>query len=247
MPTAPSEQPAEILLLFAFDGTLYVGDLPILAFARHCSDQLSIAAATDLVDNIRFFLEGKSYGDRIVDLSAAADGFQAVEILAVAAGLSQSQIEDARRAGRRDLARSAFALDAPEGLIGLFRDLPAARVVVVTDADPTGVHEVLEATGVSSYIHQVITGAGVPDSTSGIIKAALDTIGRGVDSDRMMVVGNRWADALAAAHHLGTATAMVDRFGRGDGTPTLRADTLGDLVPGLRDWALSHRPRQRVR
>lgn len=237
MPTDPSGRPADIALVFDFDGTLYVGDLPVLSHARHCAEQLSDAEATTLIDNVRLFLEGKSVGDRFVDLAPARDGLQAVEMLGAAAGLSTEQINDAYRASRRDLAGSAFAMDAPDGLRELLAGLERAHVMVVTNAGPTGVHEVLESVELSPYIDEVITGAGKPDSMPGIITAVLQRIAAPDQPRRLMVVGDRWDTDLTGAHRLGAATALVDRFGRGDGTPTFRAAELAGLIPGIRDWA----------
>src|SRR4051794_13310287 len=64
-PTIVRVSPA-LALMFGFDGTLYVGDLPVLAYARHCAEQLPAAQATALIDGIRFFLEGKSIGESSV-------------------------------------------------------------------------------------------------------------------------------------------------------------------------------------
>ena len=243
MPTAPSEQ-ADLALLFDFDGTLYVGDLPILAYARHCAGQLCVVDATALIDNVRFFLEGKSVGDRIIDLGDARDGFEAVEILAAAAGLTAPQIDAAYRAARQDLAGSAFALDAPEGLIALLAWLQPARVVVVTNADRTGVQEVLDAIQIAEHIDQVITDAGKPDAMPEIIGATLRRIVAEHQPQRLIAIGDRWSTDLADAHRLGAVTAMVDRFGRGDGTPTLRSSDLAGLVPEIRKWALTSRGRR---
>jgi FMN phosphatase YigB (HAD superfamily) len=237
VPTAPAPRSADIALLFDFDGTLYVGDLPILSHARHCADQLSVADAITLIDNLRLFLEGKSVGDRFVDLTTARDGLEAVEILGAAAGLSIEQIGDAYRSSRRDLAASAFAMDAPAGLLELLTELPGAYVLVVTNADPTGVQDVIDSIELAPYVDQLITAAGKPDSMPAVIGAALQRIAAPGRPERLMVVGDRWDTDLTDAHRLGAATALVDRFGRGEGTPTLRAADLAGLVPGIRDWA----------
>lgn len=236
VPTAPSGRVASTALLFDLDGTLYVGDLPILAFARHCAEQLSDHGATHLIDNVRYFLEGKSAGDRLVDLGAAQDGDDAVEILAAAAGLTPDRVAAAHRAARADLAGSAFALEAPDGLLGLLESLHTTHVMVVTNAE-VGVAEVLAAIGVAGRIHQVITAVDKPAAMPAIIDATLHRIGADQDPQRMMVVGDRWRSDLADAHRRGAETALVDRFGRGDGTPTLRAADLASLVPGIRNWA----------
>jgi FMN phosphatase YigB (HAD superfamily) len=226
-----------LALLFDFDGTLYVGDLPILAYARHASDLLPDEAATDLIDGIRFFLEGKSVSGRTVDLSGAQDGYMGVEMLARAAGLTTEHLDGAYHLARQDLAGSAFALEAPKGLPELLADLADAYVMVVTNADLTGVAEVLTAIEVAGHIDEIVTGAGKPKSMPGHVEDALRRIGAIGDPGRLMVVGDRWTNDLADAFAAGARTALVDRFHRGDGTPHLRGSSLADLIPGIRRWA----------
>ncbi len=229
--------PVRLALLFDFDGTLYVGDLPTLAYARHCADQLPPAAATDLIDGIRFFLEGKSIADRRVDLGAAEDGRQAVEILAAAAGLTPDQVAAAYRRSRTDLAASAFVLDPPEGLAELLTELVGVHIMIVTNAHRVGVAEVLAAIGLIAYIDEVVTDAGKPDSMPGIVRSTLARIDSAAEPRRLMVVGDRWSADLADASRIGATTALIDRFRRGDGQPTVRATGLAGLIPAIRDWA----------
>ena len=226
-----------LALLFDFDGTLYVGDLPILAYARHASELLPDAAATDLIDGVRFFLEGKSVSGRPLDLTAAEDGYMGVEMLARAAGLTSEQLDGAYHLARKDLAGSAFALEAPEGLEELLVDLADAYVVVVTNADLTGVAEVLTAIEVAGHIDRIVTDAGKPHSMPGHVADTLAHIGAQHEPHRLMVVGDRWSNDLAAAFAAGARTALVDRFHRGDGTPHLREATLAELIPAIRQWA----------
>ncbi len=231
--------------MFDFDGTIYVGDLPVLAYARHSADQLGEAAATDLIDGIRFFLEGRSVRDADaglrVDLGVAQDGFQAVEILADNMGLTDRQIGTAYRQARLDLGRTAFALDPPEGLIELLTELAGVHVMVVTNADSAGVTEVLTAIGLAGHIDDVITDAGKPGSMPRIIADTLRRIGAVDAPTRLMAIGDRWTEDLAEAHLAGACTALVDRFGRGDGTPTARAADLAGLLPAIQRWAGARR------
>ncbi|MET3806453.1 FMN phosphatase YigB (HAD superfamily) [Nakamurella sp. UYEF19] len=232
--------PDPLALLIDFDGTLYEGDLPVLSYARHCAAHLDDAGATALIDGIRYFLEGKAIGTVAVDLSTAEDGCQAVEILAAAAGLSTDQVDEAYRRSRVDLAASAFALDAPEGLAALLGALTGVHVVVVTNADRIGVREVIDAIGLAELVDEVVTDAGKPDTLPRIVAAALDRIGASSDPTRLMAVGDRWLHDLAAAQLAGARTAMVDRFDRGVGEPDVRARTLAGLLPGITDWARQH-------
>ncbi len=229
--------PAHLALLLDFDGTLYVGDLPILAYARHCAEQLPAAGATELIDGVRFFLEGTSIGDRRVDLGAAEDGYQAVEILGRALGLTEGQVDSAYALARDDLAASAFALDQPEGLEELLDELSGVHVMVVTNAHPVGVAEVLSAIGLARFVDELITDAGKPGSMPALLRRTLAVIHGADEPRRLMVVGDRWSSDLADAAGVGATTGLIDRFGRGDGNPTVRASQLSALVPAIRRWA----------
>jgi len=235
-------------LILDFDGTLYLGDLPVQAYARHVADQLPEPDAIGLIAALRFFLEGKFTelpgpgGSRSsnltgVDLQAAEDGFHAVEILGAAAGLGEEAISAAYRAARRDLAASAFALEAPEGLPELLAELGDVHVRVVTNADADGVQAVLTAIGVARYVDDVVTDAGKPASMPGLVQDTLAAVGAGGEPARLLAVGDRWAMDLAAAHAAGAVTALIDRFGRGDGSPTFRAPDFAGLIPHIRRWA----------
>ncbi len=138
VPSVPTEPVAA--LLFDFDGTLYVGDLPVHAYARRVAERLDGAAGVGVVAGMRRFLEDRSVpGDPGTDLSAAQDGYQAVELLAVAAGADADLLSAAYRQSRHDLAASAFAVDAPDGLVDLLTGLHGqVRSVVVSNADPAG-------------------------------------------------------------------------------------------------------------
>ena len=234
-----SDKP-RLALIFDFDGTLYVGDLPVLAYARHAAQLLPDDAATDLIDGIRYFLEGRAVNAPTVDLNEADDAHHAVELLAAAAGLTEDQLSGAYRRARADLAGSAFALDAPDGLVELLDELQDAHVMVVTNADLTGVAEVLTAIGLAGHIDEIVTDAGKPASMPAIIDRTLELIGAAVEPHRLLVVGDRWTADLADAHRVGALTALVDRFRRGAGEPSIRAGSLGEMVPQIRAWAAGH-------
>jgi FMN phosphatase YigB (HAD superfamily) len=229
--------PDSLALMFGFDGTLYVGDLPILAYARRCTEHLAPDAATAMIDGIRFFLEGKTISDRHIDLQGAEDGRQAVEILATALGLTADRIRLADQLARADMAASAFALDVPEGLSELLSEMVGVHVVVVTNAQGGAVAGVLSALGLAEHVHEVVADAGKPDNMSNIVAATLSRIGATGEPHRLMVIGDRWSDDLADAARIGAVTGLIDRFGRDDGNPTFRARDLTGLIPDIRQWA----------
>ena len=207
-------------VLLTVDGVLHDSDLPVQAFARHVTEMLPAERVRPVIAGMRGFLEGKTeLLPPDVDLSAAEDGEQAVEILARAAGLSSEQIESARLAGRGDLVASSWAVDEPDGLAELLAELSGrARVGVLAEPGDPAAAAVLDALG-----HR-----GRRDRRR--------RSGTGSDPALVLVIGTRWAGELASAQHAGCATALVDRFGRGRGTPTYRATALPDLLDPVRRW-----------
>ncbi|GGM17641.1 HAD family hydrolase [Nakamurella endophytica] len=229
--------PPAVALLLDLDGTLYDSDLPVLAYARHVTEHLAPDAATAVVDGIRGFLEGRSLGLSTADLSGAEDGYQAVELLAAAAGVLPESVSRAYHASRADLASSAWAVQAPAGLVELLAELgDRAHVAVVTNAPATGVDEVLEAVRLRPWVDEVVTDAGKPVAMPALVAGLLERLGGDAAADRLLAAGDRWYSDLEPTARAGGVTAYVDRFGRGDGRPTWRAGDLTALVPDIARW-----------
>lgn len=199
-------------------------DLAVQAFARHLD---SMGAGSSIVAGMRAFLEDKPHlappppWSRPAGPPAPATGDRAVELLAAAAGRTPVQIDDARRASRHDLAGSAWILDPADGLAELL-ELLTGRVDLVLVADPddpaTGpVLDALELTGRFA----VLPAAALKQKLAGRPALLIDTA---------------WTPDLAAANAAGHATALVDRFGAGEGSPDLRAAGLAGLRPGIAAW-----------
>ena len=201
-------------VLLTVDGVLHDSDLPVQAFARHVTDMLPAGRVRPVIAGMRGFLEGKAELLPLdVDLSAAEDGEQAVEILARAAGLSSAQIESARLAGRGDLVASSWAVDEPDGLAELLAE----------PGDPAAA-AVLDALGIE-------------------VDAIVDRIDSAPNPALVLVIGTRWAGPLDSAQLAGCTTALVDRFGRGRGSPTYRVTGVPGLLDPVRRW-LDQAPTQ---
>lgn len=205
-------------------GVAHDDDLGVQAFARHLD---TVAAGGSVVPGMRAFLEGKPQlappppWARPPGTPPPPTGYRAVELLAAAAGHTPVQIDDARRASRHDLAGTAWILDPAVGLDDLL-DLLAGRAELVLAADPddpaTG--PVLDTLELADRF-AVVPADALPDALAG---------------RRALVIDTAWAPALATAQGAGHATALVDRFGAGDGTPDLRAADLAGLLPGVTAW-----------
>ncbi len=223
-------------LLLDFDGTLYTGDLPVQAYGRRVAQAVAPADADVVIAGLRVFLEGR--GPVPAGLKQAQDGYHAVHLLAAQVGLAEPVRQQAYEESRHDLARSAFALEAVPGLREFLTEIKhRTRVVVLTNAPPAGVHEVLEAVQIRSLVDEVIVNAGKPQSLPLIIQDLLTDLGAGADPRQLLAIGDRWLADLADVHTAGGATAYVDRHELGDGAPTWRATELQALIPRLRHWA----------
>ncbi len=209
-----------MVIAVALHGVAHTDDLGVQAFARHLT-----AAATDagrdgqpIIAGMRAFLEGKPHLAAAPPWSAPgsappATGYQAVELLARAAGCTEDDVARARRASRQDLAGSAWILEPADGVDELFTlvDGRAAVLVVAADDDPA-TPPVLDALGLT------------------------DRFAVEVPAGPALVVDTAWTPRLAGAHATGQTTALLDRFGSGAGHPDLRAADLPGLLPGIAAW-----------
>lgn len=225
----PVPFPRSRAVLLCFDGVVNTSDLPVQAFARHITEQLSAEQARRVIAGMRGFLEGKTeLLPADVDLSDAEDGYQAVEILARAAGLDIPGISAARQASRVDLAASAWLMDPAVGLDPLLTEIsPAARVVLLTEQGDPAARPVLEA--IEAKVDEIIDAAIDPAITL-VLHDHIAT------PDRLLVIGTRWTDQLAPAQQAGCATALIDRYRRGRGAPTYRSPDLVGLLDVVRGW-----------
>lgn len=227
----PNPQTCAILL--CFDGVVHDSDLPIQAFARHLTELLAPDLNRPMIGGMRGFLEGKpELIPPDVDLSAAEDGDRAVEILACAAGLDDAAIRRARRAARADLATSAWAVDAAEGIDALLAEVQGrASVLLLTEQADPAVSPVLAS--IDLAVDEIVDLA---------VDLAIATILQrmALPADRLLMVGTRWAGQLQPAHDLGCATALIDRFDRGRGCPTFRSPDLAGLLGAVREWLTDH-------
>lgn len=225
-----------LVVLLDFDGTAYSGDLAVQAYARRVAELVDPPAATLLIGGMRAFLEDRTAPDGVPDaFHTAEDGYELVHAMADAAGIPDQDRRAAYARSRDDVVRSAFALDEQPGLPGWLAGLdPADQVWLVTNAPGAGIGEVLAAVGLADHIDRVVPDAGKPSGLHALAAQAVELAG---DPRRVLAIGDRWAADLAAVSRAGGRTAQIDRFGRGQGTPTWRARELAPMLPALTRWA----------
>ncbi len=232
-----------VAILLDFDGTAYVGDLGVQAYARRVAELLDPTTATLVIGAMRSFLEGRPAPAGVPDVfDTAEDGYELVHAMSEAAGVSDADRRVAYARSREDVIRSAFALDEQPGLADWLRRLdPADQVWLVTNAPDAGIAEVLDAVGLTAHVDRIVSSAGKPEGLYALAREAAALTG---DPRRVLGVGDRWAADLAAVHDVGGRTAHIDRFGRSLGTPTWREPELAPMLPALTRW--SHDPEAPV-
>jgi FMN phosphatase YigB (HAD superfamily) len=239
------------LVVLDFDGTVCLGDDPVLSYARHLD--AALAAHDDVVsdglilETIARFLEGpdvvRSRDDDASDLAGAleavvdsADGYAASARLARSQGITADEMSAAYAASRRELADGELTTWAPEGLAAFLRDLPAV-VVLVTNATETGVAQQLDHLGLTGVFDEIVTSAGKPDGMAGVLERLRSERGLAEAPERLLSVGDIWRNDLEPAAAHGSATALIERFAAPEARPTFRAASFEELYTPIAGWA----------
>jgi hypothetical protein len=207
-----------------FDGILFTDDLAVQAFARHVAARCPEPGA--VIGGMRGFLEGRP--ELIppgIWRSTPQTGEDAVRRLAAAAGVSAAEVEQARRASRADLAASAWLLDRADGLDELLARLAdLGPVSVLADPADPATTAVLDALNLAP---------GAVTGIDSVVDPATAAPG-GCEGERpALVIEAAFTSTLDQAGRTGAITVVVDRFGAGAGTPTLRAPDLPGLAGPL--------------
>lgn len=209
--------PVRRIVVLDFDGTVAVGDEPVLAYFR--------GVAGDEADDVvtRWALTGEGH----------RDGYSLVTDWASAHDVAEPLRSTAYAASRAALHAGTAQVTAPEGLADLLRRRPAdVRCVLVTNAPVDGIEPVLARLGLEAVLDDTIGDAGKP----GGMPAVLDRLLHGLPPAALLSVGDVWRNDLEPAAAIGAATAFVDRFERGEGDPTFRGRTLEALLPDIERW-----------
>lgn len=231
-------------MVFDFDGTLCLGDDPVLAYAAQIDERLparrriprTVAQALDDGD-----LRVPGSGAPASALGTPQDGYQLVQRLGRAAGLSPEQCGEAFRAARRELLDRGLAatdVHAPPGAGELLARLRAhVAVVLITNAPAAGFAPWLEALGLTDSFDAVINDAAKPDGMPAALAEARRRTGLPGDAPTASL-GDIWANDLAPFAESATATTvLIDHFGTGEGDPTHRVRTFAEAAAVLEQWA----------
>ncbi|MGI0521389.1 HAD family hydrolase [Microbacterium maritypicum] len=206
------------ILLFDFDGTIALGDGPVLAYAHQVAAGLGDDGT--FLDDVRAILAAAD-GD-------ALDGYDAVRRVAETRGADARLLSAAYLASRAQLGTADAPIAAPDGLAGFLAGVDAERILV-TNAPAIRIVDALGTLGLRGLFDRIVTDAGKPQG----LEAVLDDLP--VDA-RVLSIGDIWHNDLAPAHARGQATALIGGFSDPDATPTFRAAEFSTLVPQLEAW-----------
>jgi len=217
------------LIVVDLDGTVCLGDAPVLAFASRAFAHLEPTTRARAHAALEAFLAGDATA-----VPGARDGYQAGARIASALGVGPEAREAAFAASRTAIDEWLGEIRAPERLVDALR-AAAARRVLVTNSPAPAVARVLAALGIRDVFHDVVPSAGKPERMA----EALDALGvsRRVDPHALATIGDIWANDHAEAHARGASTFLIDTADFGDGEPTARARTPDELAPAVAAWA----------
>lgn len=218
---------ARPILVLDFDGTVCLGDAPVLGYAEQVARRLPAQQATRVRTGIEQFLAGA------LTIPDCEDGYQAVVALG-GQDLSQAELSAAYLASRSEL--DAVATGPPEGLAQLLDDLRAqgTAVVLVTNAPLTGVDVWLEHHQIAGRLDAVVPDAGKPQQMAAVLTGILRQYQAG--PAHLASVGDVWRNDIEPAMILGATGLFIDRFGTGRGPATHTERTVDALYPHIRQW-----------
>jgi len=229
--SAPVTTPGRTLV-FDFDGTVSLGDGPVLRYAHHVAETLPgddartrfAAAVTAGLRDI-----GRPHG--------AIDGYALVQGLAARHEVPERLLSAAFLASRAELGGPHAPVVAPAGLGCFLRGLEGRAIrVLVTNSPAVRIPEALAALGIAGAFDEVVTGAGKPAGMGAVLDRLDPGPAAGPPAARLLSVGDLWVNDLEPAHARGFRTALVGPAASADDRATYRAATVAGLYADIRAW-----------
>lgn len=210
-------------IIFDFDGTLAVGNGPVLAFAR----QVAEVAGDGFLQQVEAGLADFEAGN-----SPCRDGYDVVGSLATAHGVTDAQLSRAYRQSRELLGTDQAPVTTMPGLDDFLSGLRRhARLVLATNAPEAGVDAVLDSWRVREAFDALHFEVGKPAGLTAVVR---ETLADGP----VLAVGDIAEYDLAPAWSQGADTALVGATSADDSiTVTMRGRTLAELRTAIESWA----------
>jgi FMN phosphatase YigB (HAD superfamily) len=222
------------VLVLDLDGTVCLGDTPALLYAERVA-RLT-AAPEALLEATAAFLGQQVPARAPKTLTGAQDGYEAVKILGLTAGVTEEELSAAYVASRAEMSARPGDIHTPDGLVDLLAGIDAHRVIL-TNSPRSGLEEILDHLGVRDVVDEVHTDALKPTRMTGHLDAFLDAFGTLDTPEWLMSVGDIWRNDLAPAVERGCVAAYVDAFDRRQGPAHVRAGSFTALYSAVSDWS----------
>ncbi|WP_328531609.1 hypothetical protein OG984_10945 [Nocardioides sp. NBC_00368] len=222
------------VLVLDLDGTVCLGDTPALLYAERVAALTKAPEA--LLETAAAFLGQRLPESAPKTLTGAQDGYEAVKILGLAAGVTEEELSAAYVLSRAEMSANPGDIHTPEGLVDLLAGIDAHRVIL-TNSPGSGLDAVLDHLGVLDVVDEVRTDALKPTRMIGHLDAFLDAFDAVDKPERLMSVGDIWRNDLAPAVERGCVAAYVDAFDRRQGPAHVRAGSFTDLYSAVSDWS----------
>lgn len=211
------------LLILDLDGTLVLGDGPVMGFAAAIAETAGAAPAS-LLDPLERFLAGRTG----TEFDGCADGYIAVGRWAAAHGLGAKATSAAFQRSRVDVDSGRIPVHAPDRAVARLRSMARWHRVLVTNSPRASAETLIERLGFAGALDAVIGDARKPGGLERLVGPGgrLDAGGW----DRVVSIGDIWDNDLAPVHAVGGQTGLIERHAQPHATPTWRA---GDLQQAL--------------
>lgn len=219
---------AKPVLLLDFDGTVSLGDGPVLAYAQKAFALLPADRRIAAADQLAGYLGGDPEL-----LRRYADGYDCVRDRTIDY-LTPDQLSAAYLTSRRRLAVDGLDTYPAPGIVELLTTLGGAVTrVVLTNSPAIGVFESLERFGLADLLDEVVVGADKPHRMA----EHVDVLTAGRLPATLISVGDHWTNDLAVPVQRGCATAYVSKHPGADEPVNSCAPDLVTLVPEILVWA----------
>jgi len=250
------------VIIFDFDGTITVGDGPVLAYAAQVAKRLAPGIAVSFRAAVATGLHGETSTTRTTGMNSTTgattttttptsstvltadpvDDYDLVRQVALDHGADTALLSAAYLASRELLATEQASIAAPV--------LEPARGTRAPDdlaswlrRLSTQAYLVLATNAPSTGLDRALAVLGVTDAFDEVRTSVGKPDGMHALVDEMLArgpvlsVGDVWHNDLEPVWARGAATALLTRAGAGDARATYRADTLGGLAPSITAWA----------
>jgi len=224
----PSTRP---VLLLDFDGTVCLGDGPVLAYAEEAFAQLPAALRADADRRVAAYLAHTPQdGD-----DEAADAYSLVLQIA-GSHIGADALSAAYLASRKRLETDDLGIHPPEGLHESLQELgPQVTRVLMTNSPELGLERALETLGVAGLLDQVVCSAAKPVALARHVGVLLG----GQSPHRLLSVGDHWTNDIAVPRAMGCATAYLAPAPHPLRPADVTARTYAELALHIKTWARS--------